>query len=160
MKSAVTIWSDPCFDRQEQRASDQEKEPVWTLICVWQLCRRRSTPDRLLESFGICQSAAAIPARTGLICTRTVPANFLRTPRRAQSCRLSAGSSRVQSIAEHFRDGILLLLQIQFERASVNLLRELLHLLESSTRRHLCGQITVRRGAPAELLFRHSCAET
>src|SRR6476646_11251638 len=160
MKSSLAAWPDPCFDRQEQRANDQEKEPVWTLICVWQLCRRRNTPDRLLESFGICQSAAAIPARTDLICTRTVPANLLQTPRRAQSCHLFAGSSRAQSNAEHFRDEILLPLQIQFDRASVNLLRELLHLWGLSKRRHLCGRITVRRGARAELRFHNSCGET
>src|SRR4029079_6190267 len=160
MKSLLAAWSDPRFDRQEQRANDQEKELVWILICVWQLCRRRSTPDRLLEIVGICQSAAAIPARTDLICTRTVPANLLQTPRRAQSCHLFAGSSQAQSSGEHFRGEIRLPLQIQFDRASVNPLRELLHLWGSSKRRHLCGRITVRRGAPAELRFHHSCGET
>src|SRR5882757_9515271 len=160
MKSSLAAGSHLRFDRQEQRASDREREPAWTLICVWLFSRRRSTPDRPLESFGISRNAAAIPARTDLICTRTAPANLLQTPRRAQFCRLFAGSSRAQSIAEHFRGEIRLPLQIQFERASVNLLQPLLHLLESSICRHLCGRITVRRGAPAELLFRHSCGET
>ena len=103
-------------------------------------------PDRLLESFDIFRNAAAIPVRTNLICTRTVPANLLQTPRRAQSCRLFAGSSQAQSIVQHFQEGILSPLQIRFERASANLLRELLHLLELSIRRRLCGQITVRPG--------------
>src|SRR5205823_8461162 len=152
--------SDPCFDQQEQRTNDQEKELAWTLICVWRPCRKRSTPDRPLESFGISRSAAAIPGRTDLICTRTVPANLLQTPRRAQSCRLFAGSSRAQSTAEHFRDETLIPLQIRFERGLVNLLRKLLHLLESSIRRHLHGRKMARPGAPAELLFHHSCAET
>ena len=137
-KSSLAIWSDPCFDQQEQRANDQEKEPAWTLICAGQLYRRRSMLDRPLESLDISLIAVAIPVRTDLICIRTVPANLLQTPRRAQSCRLFAGSSRAQPIAEYFRDGIPLPLQIQFERASANLLRELLHLLESSKRRHLC----------------------
>ena len=91
----------------EHRPNDQEKEPVWTLVCAGRPYRRRSTPDRLQGSFDIFQNAAAIPVRTDLICTRMVPANLLRTPRHAQSCRLFAGSSRAQSIAEHFRDGIL-----------------------------------------------------
>ena len=160
MKSSLAARADPCFDRKEQRANDQEKEPVWISICAWLLCRRRSTPDRPLESFHISPSAAAIPVRTDLICTRTVPANFLQTPRRAQSCRLFAGSSRAQSIAEHFRDEILLPLQIQFERASVNLLRELLHLLELSKRRHLCGRRRVRLDEPAELPICFSCFGT
>ena len=136
-----------------QRANDQEKEPVWTLICAWRLCRRRNTPDRPLEILDIFPSAAAIPVRTDLICTRTVRANLLQTPRRAQSCHLFAGSSRAQSIPEHFRDEILLPLQIQFERASVNLLRELLHLLELSIRRRLCGRRRVRRDAPGDFYF-------
>src|SRR6516164_212191 len=138
MNSSLATWSDPCFDSQEQRTNDQEKESAWILISVWQLCRRRSTLDRPQESFRIFPSAAAIPVQTDLICIRTVPANLLQTPRRAQSCRLFAGSSRAQSIAEHFRDEILFPLQIQFDCASVDLLRELLHLLESSIRRHLC----------------------
>src|SRR5262245_23411144 len=123
MKSALAAWSDPRFDPQEQRVSDQEKEPASTSTCVWRFPRRRSTPDRPLEIPGICPIAAAIPVRTDLICTGTVPANFLQTPRRAQSCRLFAGPSRAQSIAEHFRGEILLPLQIQFQRASANLLR-------------------------------------
>src|SRR5205814_3904557 len=114
MKSSLAIWSDPCFGQQAQRTNDQEKEPVWTLICVWRPCRRRSTLDRLLENFGFFPSAVAIPVRTDLICTRRVPANLLQTPRRAQSCRLFAGSSRAQSTAEYFRDEILIPLQIQF----------------------------------------------
>ena len=160
MKSSPAIWSDPCFGRKEQCATGQEKKPAWILICVWLPYRRRSTPDRLPESFEISRTAAAIPVRTDLISTRSVPANLLQTPRRAQSCRLFAGSSRVQSIAEHFRDGILFPLQIQFERASVNLLRVLLHLLESSILRHLYERRMGRPGVLAELLFHHSCAET
>src|SRR5262245_33138653 len=160
MKSLLAVWSDPCFDRQEQRANDREKESAWTSICVWRLCLRKSTPDRLLEILDIFLSAAAIPVRTDLICTQTVPANFLQRPRRAQSCRPFVGSNRARSIAERFRDEILFLLQIQFERASANLLRELLHLLESSIRRHLCGRKMVHLGVPAELRFRHSCGET
>src|SRR5882757_7146939 len=143
MNSSPAAWAGPRFDRQERRASDREKEPAWTLICVWLFSRRRSTSDRLLESFGISRNAAAIPARTDLICTRTGPANLLRMPRRAQFSRLFAGSSQAQSIPEHSRGGVPLPLQIQFERASVNLLRELLHLLELSMRRHLCGRTMV-----------------
>src|SRR5206468_566876 len=129
-------------------------------LCAGQLCRRRSTPDQLLESFCIFRTAVAIPARTDLICTRTVPANSLQMPTRARSCRLFAGSSQAQSIVEHFRDEIRPPLRIRFERASVNLLRELLHLLELSIRHHLCEQRMVRRGAPAELLFHCYCGET
>src|SRR5262245_1126217 len=160
MKSSIAGWSDPCFDPQEQRANDQGKEFALTSIFAWRFLQRRSTPDRPLEIPDISPTAAAIPVRTDLICIRTVPANFLQTPRRAQSCRLFAGSIRAQSIAEHFRGGIPLLLQIQFERASVNLLLELFHLLELSRRRHLCARRTVRQGAPAELLFHHPYDET
>jgi hypothetical protein len=160
MKSALATWSDPCLDRQEQCTNDQERGPAWILICVWQLCRRRSTPDRPLENFGAFPSAAAIPVQTGSICTRKIPANLPQTPRRAQFCRLFAGSNRAQSTRDHFRGGIRLPLRTPFARESVNLLRELLHLLESSRRRHLCARKMVRRDAPAELLFRHFCAET
>src|SRR6266536_2571402 len=107
MNSSLAAGSHLRFDRQERRASDREKGPAWTLICVWLFSRSRITPDRLLESFGISRNAAAIPARTDLICTRTAPAHLLRTPRRAQFCRLFAGSSRAQSIPEHSRGGIL-----------------------------------------------------
>src|SRR5947208_9357081 len=113
MNSSLTAWADPCFDRQERRASDREKEPAETLICVWLFSRRRSTPDRLLESFGISRNAAAIPARTDLMCTRTAPANLLRTPSRGQSCRVFACCIQAISITEHFRDGILLVLIFQ-----------------------------------------------
>src|SRR3954447_7365784 len=116
--------------------------------------------DRLPESFGISRCAVATRVRTDSICTGRIPANLLRTPRRARSCRLFAGSTQAQSISEHFPDAIRPLLQIQFERVSVNLLRELLHLLELSIRHHLCGQKMVRRGAPAEFLFHDSCDET
>src|ERR1044071_315175 len=131
MKSLLTVRSDPCFDRQEPCSNDREKGFAWTSACVWRLCRRKSKPDRLLEIPDAFPSAAAIPVRTDLICIRTLQANRLQTPRRAQTSHLFAGSNRAQSIAEHFRDEILILPQIQFERASVNLRRELLPLLES-----------------------------
>src|SRR5215469_6878485 len=93
MKSPLATWSDRCFDQQEQHVNDQEKEPAWTSICASRLCRRRSTLDRPQESSRIFPSAAAIPVQTDLICTRTIPAGFLQTPRRAQSCRLFVESS-------------------------------------------------------------------
>ena len=47
-------------------------------------------PDRPLEISRISLSAEAIPVRTSLICTGTLPANLLRTPMRGQSYRLFA----------------------------------------------------------------------
>src|SRR5437879_13172332 len=84
--------------RRAQRANGQETAPAQPLICAWQLLLRRSTPDRLPEIFGICLSAAAIPVRTDLTCTRTVPENRLRTPRRVHFCRRLVSPTRPQAV--------------------------------------------------------------
>src|SRR5690348_16868977 len=80
------------LNRGSRRVNDQEKELAWLSICAWRFLQRRSKPDPPLGIPDIFPIAAAIPARTNLICTRTVRANFLQTPMRAQFCRLFAGS--------------------------------------------------------------------